>query len=236
METAVLFFIMAFIASIVLGAGSKKKGYGRYSKKSSYTFSDLVKDIKNINPHRQNIYNPNEFKTKEYFFKDSFQDIGKNNQTYNQESAYSKEERKKAFEENRRKRAREHYQNIDKKGKEYELFVANHFRNLGYKVKEHGLIYGKEDGGIDVIAMKNKEISLIQCKNWKKDSKEKITHKDMGDFIGKTQVFLEKNRDKAEGYTIKGLFVTSNDVLDSSARYFLRDNNLVEHMILPMGA
>lgn len=163
-------------------------------------------------------------------------EIWENNQIYNKESIYGKEERKKAFEENRRKRTREHYQNIDKKGKEYELFVANHFRNLGFKVKEHGLIHGREDSGIDVIAMKNKEITLIQCKNWKEDSKYKITHEKIKAFIGNTEEFLNKNRDKAEGYTIKRLYVTSNDVLDSSARYFLRDSNLVEHMILPMGA
>ena len=161
-------------------------------------------------------------------------EIWENNQIYNKESIYGKEERKKAFEENRRKRTREHYQNIDKKGKEYELFVANHFRNLGFKVKEHGLIHGREDSGIDVIAMKNKEITLIQCKNWKEDSKYKITHEKIKAFIGNTEEFLNKNKDKAEGYTIKRLYVTSNDVLDSSARYFLRDSNLVEHMILPM--
>ncbi len=172
---------------------------------------------------------------KEYFYKDTFADLGKNNPNYNQENSY-KFERKKTFEENRRKRTREHHINIEKKGKEYELFVANHFRNLGFKVKEHGLIHGREDSGIDVIAMRDKEITLIQCKNWKEDSKYKINHEKIKAFIGNTEEFLNKNRDKAAGYTIKRLYVTSNDILDSSARYFLRDSNLVEHMILPMRA
>lgn len=147
---------------------------------------------------------------------------------------FDKDKKRKAFEENRRKRAREHYIKIDKKGKEYELYIAEHFRKLGYKVKEHGLINGRADSGIDVIAMKDKEITLIQCKNWKENRKYKVDHNLLKAFIGNTTNFLEKNKNKAEGYSIKRLFVTSNDVLDSSAKYFLRDSNLIEHQIIPI--
>ena len=142
--------------------------------------------------------------------------------------------KKEIFEENRRKRAREHYINTEKKGKEYELHVAEHFRKQGYKVKEHGLINGRADSGIDVIAMKDKEITLIQCKNWKKDSKYKVDHNMLKAFIGNTTEFLEKNKDKADGYSIKRLFVTSNDTLDESARHFIKDSNLLEHKIIPI--
>lgn len=143
-----------------------------------------------------------------------------------------KEERKKVFEDNRRKRAREHYLNIDKRGKEYELYIAEHFRKQGYKVKEHGLINNRADSGIDVIAMKNKEITLIQCKNWRENSKYKVDHNLLKAFIGNTTDFLEKNKEKANGYIIKRLFVTSSDVLDNSARYFLKESNLIEHQII----
>lgn len=161
--------------------------------------------------------------------------ISGKNKTKNYNKIYfNKDERKKAFEENRRKRTREHYLNIDKKGKEYESFIAEHFKNLGYKVKEHGLIHGRADSGIDIIVMKDKEITLIQCKNWKENSRHKITHEKIKAFIGDTEEFLNKNKDKAINYTIKRLYVTSNDVLDKSAKYFLRDSNLVEHIILPM--
>ena len=84
--------------------------------------------------------------------------------------------------------------------------------------------------------MKDKEITFIQCKNWKENSKYEITHKDIKEFIGNTATFIEKeeNRDKADGYTIKRLYVTSNDVLDNSARHFLRENNSVGHIVIPM--
>ncbi|MDD3506375.1 MAG: restriction endonuclease [Sulfurimonas sp.] len=98
------------------------------------------------------------------------------------------------------------------------------------------MIHGKADRGIDIIAMKNKEITLIQCKNWKENSKHKITHEKIKAFIGDTEEFLNKNREKAAGYTIKRLYVTSNDVLDNSAKYFLRDSSLVDHKVIPIEA
>ena len=144
--------------------------------------------------------------------------------------------KKELFVENRRKRAREHHINIEKKGKEYELHVAEYFRKQGYKIKEYGLINGKKDHGVDVIAMKDKEITLIQCKNWKENSKYKIDHNILKAFIGNTTEFLEKNKDKADGYSIKRLFVTSNDILDESARNFIKSSNLLEHKIIPIKA
>lgn len=145
-----------------------------------------------------------------------------------------KENKKKIFEENRKQRTKKHYQDISNKGREYEVYVAEHFEKLGYKVKNHGIIHGKKDKGIDVIVMKGKEITLIQCKNWKKDSKFKVNHEKIKAFIGDTTAFLDNNKDKADGYTIKRLYITSNDVLDSSAKHFIEENRVVEHMILPM--
>lgn len=41
----------------------------------------------------------------------------------------------------------------------------------GYKVFPNGYVKGLEDCGIDLIAHKGKETILIQCKNWKKQSR-----------------------------------------------------------------
>jgi restriction system protein len=145
-----------------------------------------------------------------------------------------KEEKQKVFEEHRKERTKQMHQNNITKGKDYEIFIAEHFKNLGYKTQNHGLIHGRNDKGIDVIIMKDKEVTLIQCKNWKADSKYKITHEKIKAFIGDTTAYLDNNKEKAEGYNIKRLYVTSNDVLDNSARHFLRENNIVEHVIIPM--
>ncbi|MCX6077037.1 MAG: restriction endonuclease [Campylobacterales bacterium] len=145
-----------------------------------------------------------------------------------------KEEKQKIFEANRKERNKQMHQNNIAKGKDYEIFIAEIFKNLGYKTQNHGLIHGRNDKGIDVIVMKDKEITLIQCKNWKADSKFKITHEKIKAFIGDTTAFLDNNKEKAKGYTIKRMFVTSNDILDDSARHFLRSNSIVEHVIIPM--
>ncbi|OHE00914.1 MAG: hypothetical protein A3K14_03885 [Sulfurimonas sp. RIFCSPLOWO2_12_FULL_36_74] len=198
--------IVLFIFAFIMSAVMAGKNKTKYKQYKKYKSEEY--EINTINSDKGNLYN-----------------------TINIEKT-----RKEIFEENRRKRAREHNINIEKKGKDYEVFVANHFEALGYKVKNHGLIHGKKDEGIDVIIMKDKEITFIQCKNWKENSKYEITHKDIKEFIGNTATFIEKeeNRDKADGYTIKRLYVTSNDVLDNSARHFLRENNSVGHIVIPM--
>ncbi len=140
------------------------------------------------------------------------------------------EEKKRTYLENKKIIYRD---NI-RKGRDYEIYIIDYFRKQGYQTKGHGLLNGRADKGIDVIVKKDKEITLIQCKNWKKDSRYKIKHKELKEFLGNTTAFLEKNRGKAEGYTIKRLYVTSNDILDNSARYFLRENSIVEHLVIPM--
>ena len=126
------------------------------------------------------------------------------------------------------------YKDNVRKGRDYELFITDYFRKQGYQIKPFGILNGRKDKGIDVIIKKEKEITLIQCKNWKADSSYKIKHKHLKEFIGNTTAFLENNKEKAEGYIIKRMFVTSNDVLDNSARHFLSDNNsILEHKVIP---
>ena len=107
------------------------------------------------------------------------------------------------------------------------MYISDYFRKQGYKIKPFGILNGRKDKGIDVIIMKDKEITLIQCKNWKANSNYKVKHQHLKEFLGNTTAFLENNKDRAEGYTIKRLYVTSNDVLDNSAKYFLRNNKII---------
>lgn len=122
------------------------------------------------------------------------------------------------------------------KGNQYEMYISKYFEKQGYKIKRNGLLYGKIDKGVDLIIMKNREITLVQCKNWKEKGK-KIRHNDLKEFLGNTTTFLENNKDKAEGYTIKRLYITSNDILDYSAKKFLEENkNTLEYQIIPITA
>ena len=51
-------------------------------------------------------------------------------------------------------------------GNAYELFIAEHYENQGYFIKLNGFENGKKDNSVDVIAIKDDEALLIQCKHW----------------------------------------------------------------------
>jgi len=144
-----------------------------------------------------------------------------------------KEEKLEIFKKNRKIRAKQYYLNNNKKGKDYEIYIENYFKNLGYKTKPFGILNGRKDKGIDIIIMKNKIITLIQCKNWKADGR-KIKHKDLKEFLGNTTAFLDSRKKEAKGYEIKRMFITSNDILDDSAKYFLKETPIIKHKIIPM--
>jgi len=55
-------------------------------------------------------------------------------------------------------------------GKEYERYIGHLYEEKGYSVEYHGIKYGFEDLGIDLICTKKQEVLLIQCKYWKKSS------------------------------------------------------------------
>lgn len=136
-------------------------------------------------------------------------------------------EEKKAYGE--RKRA-------DKvKGDIYEAYIANYYRSLGYEVIEHGKIMGRKDGGIDLIAKNHKEAIMIQCKNWKAESKYTINHEAISSFVGKVEMFLAKNIEYQQ-YEIKRIFTVSEPILDKSALAIINENREMvryEHIPLP---
>lgn len=48
---------------------------------------------------------------------------------------------------------------------DFERYIAKVYRQQGYSVEETGL--GGADGGVDLIAKKEGEVFLVQCKNWR---------------------------------------------------------------------
>lgn len=120
------------------------------------------------------------------------------------------------------------------KGSNYELFVADHYRSKGYDVLEHGKEYGKLDKGIDLIAKKENEIIIIQCKNWKAGGKFTVDHAIVKEFIGNVATFLDKNAIYKD-YIVKKIFAVSERVLDKSAMEFITANKqTIRYLHLPM--
>ena len=53
-------------------------------------------------------------------------------------------------------------------GRDYEMFIGHEYEKKGYKVTYTGITDRLEDKGRDLIAQKDNEILIIQCKNWSK--------------------------------------------------------------------
>lgn len=88
-------------------------------------------------------------------------------------------------------------------GIEYERFVGYEYEQLGYRVKYNGALEGLNDMGRDLIATKDDEILIIQCKRW---SKEKTIHeKHIFQLYGSMVLKSIENPSK----TVKGIFVTT---------------------------
>lgn len=119
------------------------------------------------------------------------------------------------------------------KGDAYEIYLIDHFKSQGYIVVEHGLLHGKKDRGIDIILRKDNENFFIQAKSWKNGGRQ-IDHTMIKAFIGDVAFYIEDN--PAFGVAnIKRYYITANDVLDSSAKNFIREHkDKVEHLIIPM--
>jgi len=78
----------------------------------------------------------------------------------------------------------------EKKGAQYEKNVAQYYISKNYEVEERGLKKGLKDGGIDLIASKQNQILLIQCKNWNPDNSFKIKETMVREFYGACHFYI----------------------------------------------
>lgn len=92
---------------------------------------------------------------------------------------------------------------------DFELLVGEHFRQQGFVVEETA---GGADGGIDLIAVKNGEKYLVQCKQWKA---YKVGVKVVRELLG---VMV--------GAAASGGFVVTSGEFTHDAVVFANDNNI----------
>jgi hypothetical protein len=75
-------------------------------------------------------------------------------------------------------------------GRDYERYVGYIHERDGYNVEYHGIVFGYEDMGRDLICIKGNDIRIVQCKYW---SREKIIHeKHVCQLLG-TVIMYEKS-------------------------------------------
>lgn len=87
-------------------------------------------------------------------------------------------------------------------GRDYEMYVGYKYSLKDYNIEYSGIIKKLEDMGRDLIAKKNEEILIIQCKNWAQD---KIIHEKHIFQLYGTVVLYQINT----LYKVKGIFITS---------------------------
>lgn len=107
------------------------------------------------------------------------------------------------------------------KGKQYEYDVKCFFEQKDYKVYPNGYINGVKDEGIDLIAYKDNEAVLAQCKNWINPPKQDIIKK----FVADADLFVNKNQDKFKNKKIRKIFFTSCRQIDYGTKTFLKEYN-----------
>ena len=123
--------------------------------------------------------------------------------------------------------------NIEK-GEEYEAYIAEHYRRMGYFVWEHGKEKGRLDQGIDLIVKKDKEIIFIQCKNWNENNKFKIDHVRVKASRAEARQFM-LNNPLFKGYKNKFRYtLSSNCIAPSAIKYIEETNGLFDYEIIEM--
>ena len=76
-------------------------------------------------------------------------------------------------------------------GRDYEMYVGYLYEQKGYSIEYKGIIDGFDDLGRDIIATKDDEIRIIQCKNWAQY--KEIHEKHIFQLFGTTMEYWIKN-------------------------------------------
>ncbi|NCD12964.1 MAG: hypothetical protein EOL93_10475 [Epsilonproteobacteria bacterium] len=119
-----------------------------------------------------------------------------------------------------------YFQSIQK-GKNYEQYVYTLLIKKGYRIIHNCLELNKLDKGIDFIASKENIVLFIQCKNYENTE---ITHTHFKEFYANCNLYLNKN--SFENMKKRFLYLSSCAFLSDSARYFLRENPVIEFKVL----
>lgn len=96
-------------------------------------------------------------------------------------------------------------------GRDYEMYIGQIYERKGYLVEYSGILKRLEDMGRDIIAHKNDEIIVIQCKNWAKN--KTIHEKHIFQLYGTVILYQIDTL-----YKVKGVFITTTQLSDKARR------------------
>lgn len=100
-------------------------------------------------------------------------------------------------------------------GRDYELYIGQRYEALGYSVEYFGTEQKYHDLGRDLIAKKDNEILIIQCKNFGKY--HNIYENAITQLYGTTEAYKKENNIGDDLFTVvKPVFITTKEVMDSA--------------------
>ena len=98
-------------------------------------------------------------------------------------------------------------------GRIYERYIGYLYEDQGYDVEYVGIFKGYEDLGRDLICQKEKDLIVIQCKNWAHF--RTIYEKHIFQFFGTVFQYKDENPDKK----VRAIFYTSTELSKLARRF-----------------
>ena len=193
----------------------------KIKKQMQYKYEYLLYLFPELESYIDDLSTLNEYKNK---FNDLHDD-------YDEVLEYiSRAEYIKLSENNRNQLALDRYIKSTKKskwdiGRDYELYCSYCFEKLGFDCEQIGIELKLKDLGRDIIAYKNNDIYIIQCKYW---SKNKIIHeKHIAQLYGTTIQYKLENQKKLEESNINIIpYFVTNTTLSETAKKFAKYLNV----------
>ena len=100
-------------------------------------------------------------------------------------------------------------------GRDYELYIGYKYIQKGYDIDYYGSYMGLEDLGRDLIAKKNGNTLIIQCKYW--GSQKLIREKHIAQLYGTVASYCMENNLKSD--SVMGVFITNIELSNVAKKF-----------------
>lgn len=117
-------------------------------------------------------------------------------------------------------------------GSEYEKFIGKKYEANGYKVIYNGIQNGVQDHGIDLIAKRDKQHILVQCKSWKNNNYFKIKQKDIRAFVGDSCLYAMSHNIEHELLTLHFIIADAKSITQNALR-LVKNTKKIKFKVVP---
>ncbi|MDO7253061.1 restriction endonuclease [Helicobacter cappadocius] len=119
------------------------------------------------------------------------------------------------------------------KGDDYELFVGNVLANRDFQVIQTGKIFLIADHKVDLIAIKDDELMMIQCKNYDVSSPYQMEKQELIELEEHIDSFMKSyiwSFQKITDIQIR-IFVSHDNILTQKAKDYCRNSARIKYRV-----